>query len=159
MAERRILILEGERECLRFFIFYYRNWHVNILYCIVLYCIGKLGRESCELQFLLRVWLYWCYGVEVCGNGCQPSHSHKFQSHSISHSHHPMPAKHLFPFSLVFHIDIPISIPDYLTLTTMWYVEQLVEVALSFIRHSIIALATQIHETTFNTHTHTQMIY
>jgi len=25
--------------CLRFFIFYYRNWHVNILYCIVLYCI------------------------------------------------------------------------------------------------------------------------
>jgi len=30
----------------------------------------------------------------------------------------PMAAKHLFPFPLFSHIDIPI--PDYLTLPTMW---------------------------------------
>jgi len=30
--------LKYMKSCLRFFIFYYRNWHVNILYCIVLYC-------------------------------------------------------------------------------------------------------------------------
>jgi len=69
-----------------------------------------------------------------------PSHFHKFQFPIPI----PRPAKQLFPFPLVYHIDIPI--PDYLALTTMAIVT-----LLSFISHSSIVLATQIHDTIFNT--------
>ena len=67
-----------------------------------------------------NLWLWT--RLEVCGNGFQlpiPSHSHKFQSHSIT-----TPAKHLF-HSLYFPLQtftfppILISILDYLTLTTI----------------------------------------
>ena len=67
-----------------------------------------------------------------------------------------MPAEQLFPFPLFSHVDIPIPshshsrspyINDYM------YVEQLMEIvtAVSFISHNTIVLATQIHDTIFNT--------
>jgi len=61
-----------------------------------------------------------------------------------------MPAKHLFPFLLFSHIDIPIPSHSHSRLFYINdYVEQLMEIvtALSFIRHRTIALPTQIHNT------------
>jgi len=65
-----------------------------------------------------------------------------------------MPAKHLFLFPLFSHIDIPIPSNSHFWLPYINdCVEQLMETvaALSFIRHSTVVLATQIHDTIFNT--------
>jgi len=64
-----------------------------------------------------------------------------------------MPVKRLFPFPLFFPIDIPIASHSY---SWLHYindaVEQLTEIVttLSFIRHSTITLATQIHDTIYH---------
>jgi len=63
-----------------------------------------------------------------------------------------MPAKHLFPFPLFSDIDI--SIPSHSHFRLPYIndcVEQLMEIVatLSFVSHSTIALATQIHDIIF----------
>ena len=63
----------------------------------------------------------------------------------------PMPAKHLYPFPLLSHVDSPIPFHSHSRLPYINNcVEQLME-ALTFLCHSTIVLATQIHDTIFNT--------
>jgi len=95
--------------------------------------------------------------LEVCRNGFQLSHSFPFPQVSIPFQLSYQPNV-LFPFPLFFRIDIDIPIPSHshshsLSPYTNDYVEQLmaVDTALSFTRHSTIALATQIHDTIFKT--------
>ena len=78
---------------------------------------------------------------EVCGYGIQLSHCRKFQSHSSA-------SQTLDPIRFIFPYHIPI--PDYLTLTTMWNNINGNSYSTSLISHSIV-LATQIHDSIFNT--------